>query len=760
MIAARQASICIRCIHRLYPSQSTLAASRSLRTESVSPALVLTGLLSKPHCIRPFSSAPPSKPQRSKGASPKKKKQAPKASAETPTQGRPSISIADYTHSQQQPGKELDQLQVLVNELNMTNSPVDKRAILAKYPDQAPLLSWIYSPLKQFHVRPNSIVKYGHLRARQQIEAAQIIKGIKPLKEGLPSIAGVTESSFLDRPDLSKSQIAKARARATKLGQGYNTLASLLAALSTRTITGHSALDAILLFMTRFCSDTAAQSSSTAQQQKLSEELFATPRSKLLLKILDKNLKTGCSAGLIRGVYPGLIPEFNVALAHNLLHLEDARAFFTAPLDKKMSKKKNGKEDNTKANEGETEIVPWFGSRKLDGVRCLIRIDRATGATEALSRTGREYESLNEIQEAIRTLVGKDERLRNEFFRRAFASHIGQSGKSSRNNDNRDSLPEVMVLDGEICVFTDQGSISAPSDLDTPRGEDDLGDELGRENFLKAVSLARRGMRSSDDEDIGTEDGSGAAQVDVEQSKSVVQGGMSDNERMVYCIFDCLSDQELLERKGNRTFSVRIQGLVNALPGKSLDVKVSGPDFVQAHQWVRVLNQTRLKSFEHLEKLVGLGLEHGWEGVMLRKDVAYEGKRSRNLLKIKQFQDAEFKVEEAMVGRMRLPFQGDFQERDQVLTSVVILHRGHRVGVGSGFSAEDRIRFGQDPSLIIGKTITVQYFEESKTTSNTSASGSNGQDSGVAVRNVDEDTVWSLRFPTVKAIYDSGPRQL
>lgn len=130
---------------------------------------------------------------------------------------------------------------------------------------------------------------------------------------------------------------------------------------------------------------------------------------------------------------------------------------------------------------------------------------------------------------------------------------------------------------------------------------------------------------------------------------------------------------------------------------------------------------------------------------------------SRNLLKIKQFQDAEFKVEEAMVGRMRLPLQGEFQERDNVLTNVVVLHRGNRVGVGSGFSIEDRIRFGQDPSLIIGKTITVQYFEESRTSSNNSATGGNSQESGATGT---EDAVWSLRFPTVKAIYESGPRQL
>ncbi|KAF9321837.1 hypothetical protein BG003_010861 [Podila horticola] len=725
--------------------------------------------VSKPRYIRrTFSSPPPSKPQRSKSISTKKKSQAQEASATPATQKRPSIPIADYTLSKEPPGKELDRLQVLVNELLTTNSPVDKRAILAKYPDQAPLLSWIYNPLKLFHVRPSNIVKYGQLRARQQVEAAEIMKGIKPLEEGLSSVASTKESSFLDHPDLSESQIAKAKARATKLGQGYDTLDSLLEALSTRAITGHSALDAILLFMTRFCSDTPTQVSSTSQQQQFSKELFATPRSKLLLKILDKNLKTGCSAGLIRGVYPGLIPEFNVALAHNLLHLEDAQAFFKAPLSKKTSsKKKASYRDDAISKEGEKEVIPLFGSRKLDGVRCLIRIDRATGAMEALSRTGREYESLNEVLEAIRTLVGKDEGERNEFFMKAFAGRICQNGKASRNNEDGSSLPAAMVLDGEICVFSDQVLASAPPDLDTARDDGDLGDELGRENFLKAVSLARRSIGSSDDDDddddndnIEAEDGTGAVQVGLEQGESVVQSGLSENERMVYCVFDCLTDQELLERKGSRKFSDRIQGLADALSGKSLDARSSGPDVAQAHQWVRVLNQTKIKSFEHLEKLVGLGLEHGWEGIMLRKDVAYEGKRSRNLLKIKQFQDAEFKVEEAMVGRMRLPFQGEFQERDQVLTNVVILHRGNRVGVGSGFSVEDRIRFGQDPSLIVGKTITVQYFEESKTSSNTSASRGNGQDSDVTGINANEDTVWSLRFPTVKAIYGSGPRQV
>ena len=144
---------------------------------------------------------------------------------------------------------------------------------------------------------------------------------------------------------------------------------------------------------------------------------------------------------------------------------------------------------------------------------------------------------------------------------------------------------------------------------------------------------------------------------------------------------------------------------------------------------------------------------------------------------------------------MRLPLNGQFEER-YGLTSVIVVHRGNRVGVGSGFTAEERIRFGKDPSLIIGKTITVKYFEESKTYSsssgNVSSGGGSNDESGSGNGNVrvyrspsgvrstpssidqrvdddkdvdedkgnGDDAIWSLRFPIVKAIYGDGPREL
>ncbi len=64
-----------------------------------------------------------------------------------------------------------------------------------------------------------------------------------------------------------------------------------------------------------------------------------------------------------------------------------------------------------------------------------------------------------------------------------------------------------------------------------------------------------------------------------------------------------------------------------------------------------------------------------------------------------------------------------------MLSQVWIEHKGHIVKVGSGFTQEQRLEY-MDGS-IVGKTITVQYFEETK------------NDKGGI----------SLRFPTVKIIH-------
>jgi len=127
-----------------------------------------------------------------------------------------------------------------------------------------------------------------------------------------------------------------------------------------------------------------------------------------------------------------------------------------------------------------------------------------------------------------------------------------------------------------------------------------------------------------------------------------------------------------------------------------------------------------------------MAADNNWEGFMLRKDTEYEGKRSKNLLKVKSFYDAEYTVIDADFGSMSVVRDGK-EAQEIMLSQVWIEHKGHKVKVGSGFSQEQRIKYFSINESIIGKTITVQYFEE---TSN------------------DKGGI-SLRFPTVKHIYES-----
>ena len=145
---------------------------------------------------------------------------------------------------------------------------------------------------------------------------------------------------------------------------------------------------------------------------------------------------------------------------------------------------------------------------------------------------------------------------------------------------------------------------------------------------------------------------------------------------------------------------------------------------------LRYLDQFQITDGRHFDMWGQMASDGNWEGFMLRKDVGYEGKRSKNLLKVKTFHDAEYTVIDADVDEMRIVKDGR-EEYLNMLAQVYIKHKGYTVKVGSGFTQEQRLKYAY--ADIIGKTITVQYFEETK------------NDKGGI----------SLRFPTVKHIYEN-----
>lgn len=185
-----------------------------------------------------------------------------------------------------------------------------------------------------------------------------------------------------------------------------------------------------------------------------------------------------------------------------------------------------------------------------------------------------------------------------------------------------------------------------------------------------------------------------------------------------YKVFDMLTLEEFDGKQQSPIFSQRLNMLLD------LDHDV---------EEVQILEQERVTSQTILDKWINMAKENGWEGCMLRKDASYKRGRSKDLLKIKGMQDAEYEVVGVETGKATYN-EGGHKEFD-VASALYIKHKGNIVKVGSGLSKEQRLCWFEHPEEIIGKTITVQYFEET-------------QDS--------KTKEYSLRFPVLKYVYENG----
>ncbi len=164
---------------------------------------------------------------------------------------------------------ELQRLKELIAEANQTNSTNDKKAVVSKYPGLKEIFRYTLDETIQF---------------------------------------GVTTENIKKKTDIDPV-----------LAKDYDTVFQLLEALSTRAITGHTAIASVQEFIKK--------------SADYEDEIF---------NIIDKNLKIRISETIINKIWPGCVPTFDVALA-----------------DKYHEKKK-------KVN---FEKDAWYKSTKLDG--CL-----------------------------------------------------------------------------------------------------------------------------------------------------------------------------------------------------------------------------------------------------------------------------------------------------------------------------------------------------------------------------------------------------
>jgi len=190
-----------------------------------------------------------------------------------------------------------------------------------------------------------------------------------------------------------------------------------------------------------------------------------------------------------------------------------------------------------------------------------------------------------------------------------------------------------------------------------------------------------------------------------------------------YYFFDILSRGEFVHGSSKRKWNERMYPASQVLVGAIRDAR-----FVSL--------ETEIYTDESFGRWSNRQKDGLWEGLMLRRNCNYVGDRTTDLLKVKQFHTAEYVVCDITIGKKNMLNKSNVMQSMPVMAAVVVQHKGEFVYVGSGFSDEQRLEFMDHPERIIGKTIEVQYFEETFT---------NGK--------------YSLRFPTLKHIWDK-PRDL
>ena len=188
-----------------------------------------------------------------------------------------------------------------------------------------------------------------------------------------------------------------------------------------------------------------------------------------------------------------------------------------------------------------------------------------------------------------------------------------------------------------------------------------------------------------------------------------------------YQMFDFCTLEEFEGKKVSPIFSLRYEGMQKMFEGCKF-------------KEIRLLKQERITCQEDFDRW-SMYVEAGnWEGFMLRKDIPFETGRSKNLLKVKKFDDAEYIVKDVDIGTMTTVEPGRGNVKYTGVRALIIDHKGNEVHVGTGLTKEQRIAWAENPSLIVGKTICVKYFEET----------------------LNQNGTYSLRFPILKFVYENG----
>ena len=175
-----------------------------------------------------------------------------------------------------------------------------------------------------------------------------------------------------------------------------------------------------------------------------------------------------------------------------------------------------------------------------------------------------------------------------------------------------------------------------------------------------------------------------------ETMKIVRRDGEKHGVRML--VFDMLPADDFLNQSCSHTYEYRRAALETVFSCIS-------PSF-----FTLLNNLYTGTDTNEIQRILNAQIANGEEGIMINIcDAMYEFKRTKSLLKCKKMQSIDLPI---------IAYEEGTNSNAGKLGAFVVEYKGNKVKVGSGFSKELREEIWKNPQDYIGRTIEVQYFEE------------------------------------------------
>ena len=321
----------------------------------------------------------------------------------------------------------------------------------------------------------------------------------------------------------------------------------------------------------------------------------------------------------------------------------------------------------------------FWCSEKIDGNRCIVKC--SAGNVQFYSRSG------NQFPLSIPFLPYFKEQLK----------HIAEKKVKQEHSKYWPSdFMETFYLDGEMVVMETK-MIEKCDEQGNVIVED--GKIQFQEGEISHFSLTSSIMNPN-------------ARDDGVRGKNALK--MHDKQFLCYKVFDIIPE-----------------GVFDGLDKgpKLMDRRVILEHYIPFGKQIRLLEMTLDE-----DALWAKAVKNGWEGIMLRLDDVYKGKKDKDMLKRKMKEDQEYRIVKATNSMQTVPGSC---EQALALEHVGIMHKNEKTGkeclvwVGSGFDWDERVALAGKIDSLIGREMTVIHNGES----------------------VDRDGNVSLRHPRKKIIF-------